>query len=194
MYRPTADHLSRKSLLISGLIESQLPGLNLTDCESNQRPDSTKSQGKPFRRPRRSRILIRRENVTKHGRDIVGLVETEVSPNDCKVKFQQPRGRHQHRKSGGPGSGQFTAGSQISKLRQRSKENKETTTLKFLNTINSKIAEFFHNAKDEAGQTLVEYGLIVALISIVAIAALTLVGSNVTDVFNSVAGELGGAS
>ena len=66
--------------------------------------------------------------------------------------------------------------------------------MKFLNTINSKIAEFFHNAKDEAGQTLVEYGLIVALISIVAIAALTLVGSNVTDVFNSVAGELGGSS
>jgi hypothetical protein len=41
-----------------------------------------KSQGKPFRSLQRSRILIRRENVTKHGRDIVGLVETEVSPND----------------------------------------------------------------------------------------------------------------
>jgi hypothetical protein len=41
-----------------------------------------KSQGKPFRSVQRSRILIRRENVTKHGRDIVGLVETEVSPND----------------------------------------------------------------------------------------------------------------
>ena len=64
--------------------------------------------------------------------------------------------------------------------------------MKFLNEMTSKIAEFFRNAKDEAGQTLVEYGLIVALISIVAIAALTLVGSNVTDVFNSVAGELGG--
>jgi pilus assembly protein Flp/PilA len=66
--------------------------------------------------------------------------------------------------------------------------------LKFLNDITSKIAEFFQNAKNEAGQTLVEYGLIVALISIVAIVALTLVGDNVTEVFNSVAGELGGSS
>ena len=117
-----------------------------------------------------------------------------MSPNDCRVKLQQPRGWHQHRKSGGPGSGQFQAGSQISKLRQRSTRNKETTTLKFLNDIATKVLVRFQNAKDEAGQTLVEYGLIVALISIVAIAALTLVGDNVTDVFNSVAGELGGSS
>ena len=43
---------------------------------------------------------------------------------------------------------------------------------------------------DEEGQTLVEYGLIVALISIVAIAALTLVGSDVNRVFNTVANAL----
>jgi pilus assembly protein Flp/PilA len=49
------------------------------------------------------------------------------------------------------------------------------------------------NAKEEAGQTLVEYGLILALISIVAIAALTLIGGNVTAVFNDIAGELGGS-
>jgi pilus assembly protein Flp/PilA len=48
------------------------------------------------------------------------------------------------------------------------------------------------NLREEAGQTLVEYGLIVALISIVAIAALGLVGDNVTAVFNSVANALTG--
>jgi pilus assembly protein Flp/PilA len=66
--------------------------------------------------------------------------------------------------------------------------------LKFLNDIATKIAIRFQNAKEEAGQTLVEYGLIVALISIVAIAALALVGTNVSEVFDDVAGELGGAS
>ncbi|HEY4685918.1 MAG TPA: Flp family type IVb pilin [Dehalococcoidia bacterium] len=47
---------------------------------------------------------------------------------------------------------------------------------------------------DEEGQTLVEYGLIVALISIVAIAALELIGSSVTDVFNSVGTTLDNAT
>jgi pilus assembly protein Flp/PilA len=45
-------------------------------------------------------------------------------------------------------------------------------------------------AADEEGQTMIEYGLIVALISIVAILTLTTVGGNVQDVFNSVAGKL----
>ena len=44
--------------------------------------------------------------------------------------------------------------------------------------------------RDEEGQTLVEYGLIVALISIVSIAALTLVGTSVRDIFQLVAGVL----
>ena len=45
-------------------------------------------------------------------------------------------------------------------------------------------------AREEAGQTLVEYGLILALISIVAIAALTTIGTNVKSVFTSVGGSL----
>src|SRR4051794_36996881 len=44
-------------------------------------------------------------------------------------------------------------------------------------------------ANDEDGQTMIEYGLIVALISIVAIVTLTSVGTNVKDVFNSVGGK-----
>jgi len=43
---------------------------------------------------------------------------------------------------------------------------------------------------DEEGQTMIEYGLIVALISIVAIAALTLVGSDVDRTFDKVANAL----
>lgn len=66
--------------------------------------------------------------------------------------------------------------------------------MKFLNDIATKIAVRFQNAKDEAGQTLVEYGLIVALISIVAITALALVGDNVSAVFDDVANELTGSS
>ena len=66
--------------------------------------------------------------------------------------------------------------------------------MKFLNDIATKIAVRFQNAKDEAGQTLVEYGLIVALISIVAIVALTLVGEEVTAVFDSVGNTLGSTS
>ena len=62
--------------------------------------------------------------------------------------------------------------------------------MKFLNDIATKIAIRFQAAKEEAGQTLVEYGLIVALISIVAIAALALVGSNVSAVFEDVGNTL----
>ena len=42
----------------------------------------------------------------------------------------------------------------------------------------------------EEGQTMIEYGLIVALISIVAILTLTTVGGNISDVFDSIAGKL----
>lgn len=42
----------------------------------------------------------------------------------------------------------------------------------------------------EEGQALVEYALILSLISVVAIAALTLVGTNVTAILNSVAAAL----
>ena len=42
----------------------------------------------------------------------------------------------------------------------------------------------------EDGQAMVEYGLILALVSVVAIAALITVGSNVLGVFNTVAGDL----
>ncbi len=54
----------------------------------------------------------------------------------------------------------------------------------FLNTM--------HNAEDrsERGATAVEYGLMVSLIAVVIIAAVSLVGTNLTAIFNYVAGQL----
>ncbi|HKW53869.1 MAG TPA: Flp family type IVb pilin [Stellaceae bacterium] len=48
--------------------------------------------------------------------------------------------------------------------------------------------------RDENGATAIEYGLIAALISVVIIAAVTLVGSNLSGVFNSIATALSSAS
>jgi pilus assembly protein Flp/PilA len=62
--------------------------------------------------------------------------------------------------------------------------------LQSIHDFMTKVLVRIQNLREEAGQTLVEYGLIVALISIVAIAALGLVGDNVTSVFNSVANAL----
>lgn len=43
---------------------------------------------------------------------------------------------------------------------------------------------------DRKGQGMVEYGLIVALVAVVVIVALTLMGTNLTDLFNQVAGKV----
>ena len=49
---------------------------------------------------------------------------------------------------------------------------------------------FSRFVKDESGVTAIEYGLIASLISVVIIAAVTLVGTNLTAKFNAVAGAL----
>ena len=43
---------------------------------------------------------------------------------------------------------------------------------------------------DESGASLVEYGLLVGLIAVVAIAAITLAGTEVTRIFNAIATAL----
>jgi pilus assembly protein Flp/PilA len=50
----------------------------------------------------------------------------------------------------------------------------------------------FWNAvwSDESGQDLAEYALLIALIAIVVIAAVTLLGGNISTVFNNIAGAL----
>ena len=45
---------------------------------------------------------------------------------------------------------------------------------------------------NEEGQGLVEYALIIVLVAIVVIAALTALGTSVTQVFTDIVGELGG--
>ena len=44
--------------------------------------------------------------------------------------------------------------------------------------------------EDESGVTAIEYGLIAALIAIAAIAMMSLVGTNLTDTFSTVASDL----
>lgn len=59
---------------------------------------------------------------------------------------------------------------------------------KIKNWAISKVAKY-QLAKEE-GQGLAEYGLILALIAIVCIAALTLLGGNIADALNSVANSI----
>ena len=48
--------------------------------------------------------------------------------------------------------------------------------------------------RDESGATAIEYGLIAALISVVIITAVTLVGTQLSTVFNNIATALSSAS
>jgi len=47
--------------------------------------------------------------------------------------------------------------------------------------------------RGEEGQDLIEYALLVGLISLVAVAALTLTGTNVNAIFNSIQAKLAAA-
>ncbi len=59
-----------------------------------------------------------------------------------------------------------------------------------INEFMSRILVKFQEIKEESGQTLVEYGLIVALLSIAAIVILTTLGQDIVNVFTSVSTEL----
>ena len=48
-----------------------------------------------------------------------------------------------------------------------------------------------HFAYDETGATMIEYGLVAALVSVAAIAALTFLGSSLQMIFNKVSSVLG---
>jgi len=59
--------------------------------------------------------------------------------------------------------------------------------MQLVNTVKS----FFRN---EEGQDLLEYALLVALIALVAIAAVTAAGTSVSAIFSSIAAQLGAAA
>ena len=44
--------------------------------------------------------------------------------------------------------------------------------------------------RDDEGATMVEYGLMVALIAVVCIAAVTLIGTHLSSMFNTTAGDV----
>jgi len=48
--------------------------------------------------------------------------------------------------------------------------------------------------RDESGATAIEYGLIAGLVSVAIIAALTLLGGNLSALFNTIATTVSGAS
>ena len=50
-----------------------------------------------------------------------------------------------------------------------------------------RVKEFF---RSERGQTLAEYGLILALIAVVAVTAVTLLGTNIISVFTDIAADI----
>ena len=51
-------------------------------------------------------------------------------------------------------------------------------------------AVFKSMIRDEEGATMVEYGLMLALIAVVCIVAVQLVGTNLSSLFNTVAGSI----
>lgn len=58
--------------------------------------------------------------------------------------------------------------------------------------INEAILSLFVRYKDEEGQALAEYGLILGLIAVIAIAALTLMGTLIAGKLGSITSALGG--
>lgn len=56
------------------------------------------------------------------------------------------------------------------------------------------VYKFSQFNRKEEGQSLVEYGLIIALIALVVIGALMLIGGNVSNLFTSIAGKLNGTA
>jgi pilus assembly protein Flp/PilA len=51
------------------------------------------------------------------------------------------------------------------------------------------VASWF-SIKSEQGVTAIEYGLLASLIAVAIITAMTLVGTNLTSTFNTIAGKL----
>jgi pilus assembly protein Flp/PilA len=62
--------------------------------------------------------------------------------------------------------------------------------LQKINDLLTRVLVKFQEMKEESGQTLVEYGLIVALLSIAAIVILSTLGKDIVNVFTTVSTKL----
>jgi pilus assembly protein Flp/PilA len=65
-----------------------------------------------------------------------------------------------------------------------------TTKTKKAQQGDTKMGRFIAFMSDESGATAIEYGLLAALISIAAIAAMSAVGTNLSTAFSTVANSL----
>ena len=54
-----------------------------------------------------------------------------------------------------------------------------------------KYLEFRNRLTNEEGQTMAEYGLLLALIAVLVIAAVSLLGTNISTTFNTLATKIG---
>jgi len=66
--------------------------------------------------------------------------------------------------------------------------------LQLISNFVSNLLARINDVREESGQTLVEYGLIVALLSIAAIAILTTLGGDIVEVFTTVSTKLSNAT
>ncbi len=65
--------------------------------------------------------------------------------------------------------------------------------MQLVNTFLGNLYNLLNEKREEAGQTLVEYALIIALISLLVVGLALIIGPALTGVFNDIAAELGGS-
>ena len=65
--------------------------------------------------------------------------------------------------------------------------------MQFINTFLTNVYSFLSEKRDEAGQTLVEYALIIALISLLVVGLAVILEGPLTDTFQSIGDALDGA-
>lgn len=65
--------------------------------------------------------------------------------------------------------------------------------MQLVNTFLGNLYNLLNEKREEAGQTLVEYALIIALISLLVVGLALIIGPALTGVFNDIADELGGS-
>lgn len=79
----------------------------------------------------------------------------------------------------------------IAQARGASSPSQGEELMQLVNIVQSIVRNFRRN---EEGQDLLEYALLVALIALVALAAVAAAGTSVSGIFQAIAGALGGAA